>query len=73
MIHLGSYITGSNVVILNEVGQTTAVFLVGCIMDQRVCQDTALGHLMNPLGNVSLRVWISMTCQDWTLSSHKGK
>jgi hypothetical protein len=41
--------------------------LVGCIMDQEVCQHTVLGHiLVIPLGNVSLRVWISMT--SWELA-----
>jgi hypothetical protein len=43
-------------------------------MDQEVRRDTALGHLLVvPLGNISLRVWISMTSRDWRPSSHKGQ
>jgi hypothetical protein len=46
----------------------------GCIRDQGLCRDTALGHLLVvPLGNISLGVWISMTSRDWRLSSHKGQ
>jgi hypothetical protein len=66
MTYLKSYITGSNDSILNEVRQTTTLSLVG------VHQDTILGHLLKiTLGNVSLRVWISMTSRDWRLRSHK--
>jgi hypothetical protein len=44
----------------------------GHTMDQEVRQYTALGHLLVvPLGNGSLRVWISMISWDWQLSSHK--
>jgi hypothetical protein len=70
MTYLRSYVTGSNDAILHEVGRTTAVSLVGAHHGPR----GALGHLlMVPLGNVSLGVWISMTSQDWWLSSHKGQ
>jgi hypothetical protein len=44
----------------------------GHIMDQEVHRGTALGHLLAvPLGNGSLRVWISMTSWDWQASSHR--
>jgi hypothetical protein len=53
--YLRSYITGNSNAILSEVGRTTAVSLVGHIMDQEVCRDTALGHLLvDSLGNVSV-------------------
>jgi hypothetical protein len=43
-------------------------------MDQRARQNTALGYnLVVPLGNVSLRVWISLTSRDWRASSYKGQ
>jgi hypothetical protein len=43
-------------------------------MDKVVRRDTALGHLLVvPLGNDSLRVWISMNNWDWRLSSDKGQ
>jgi hypothetical protein len=46
----------------------------GCIRDQGLRQDTALGHLlMIRPGNVSLGVWIGMTSHEWQLSSHKGQ
>jgi hypothetical protein len=67
------YVTSSNNAILNEVGRTTAVSGGGASQTRR-CVDTALGHLLVvPLGNGSLGVCISMTSQDWWLSSHKGQ
>jgi hypothetical protein len=69
---LRSHVTGSNDVILSEVGRTTAVSLVGTHHGQGMRWDTALGHLLVvPLGNDSLGVWICMTSRDWRLSSHK--
>jgi hypothetical protein len=70
MTDLSSYVTGSNNVILNEVGRTVAVSLVGAHHGP----GGELGHfLVVPLGNVSFRVCISMTSRDWRLSSSKGQ
>jgi hypothetical protein len=70
MNYLRSYVTGSNDAILNEVGRTTAMSLVGAHHGP----GDGLGHLLVvPLGNVSLGVWISMTSWDWRLSSHEGQ
>jgi hypothetical protein len=58
---LRSHVTGGNDAI-NEVGQTTAVSLVGTHHGPGMHWDTDLGHLLVVLlGNDSLRVWISMT------------
>jgi hypothetical protein len=71
---LRSHVTGSNDVILNKVGRTTAVSLVGTHHEAGMCWDTALGHLLVvPLGNDSLGVWFCMTSRGWRLSSHKGQ
>jgi hypothetical protein len=70
MTILRTYVTGSIDAILNEVGRTTAVSLVG--VHQR--PGVAPGQLLAvPLGNVNLGVWIGMTSQDWQASSHKGQ
>jgi hypothetical protein len=63
-----SHVTGSNDAILSEVSQTTAVF-DGDASWTRV----ALGHLVVPLGNDSLGIWIYMNSRDWRLSSHEGQ
>jgi hypothetical protein len=71
---LRSHVTGSNDAILNEVGRTTVVSLVGTHHGPGMRWDTALGHLLVvPLGNDSLGVWICMTSRDRRLSSHKGQ
>jgi hypothetical protein len=73
MNDLRLYFTGSNDAILNDISQTTAVSGGGASLTRR-CQDTAFEYfLVVPLGNVSLRVWISMTCWSWRLSFHKGQ
>jgi hypothetical protein len=41
MTYVSSYVTGSNDAILNEVGRTTAVSLVGAHLDQEVHRDTS--------------------------------
>jgi hypothetical protein len=46
-------VTSSNDAILNEVGWTTAVYLMGT----QPWPGGALEHLVVPLGNVSLGVW----------------
>jgi hypothetical protein len=70
---LSSHVTGSNDVILNEVGRTTAVSVVGTHHGQGMRWDTALGQLLVvPLGNDSPEVWFCMTSRGWRLSSHKG-
>jgi hypothetical protein len=70
MTYLRPYATGSNDAILNEVARIMAVSPVGAHHGT----EGVLGHLLVvPLGNVSLRVWIGMTNQDWRLSSHKGQ
>jgi hypothetical protein len=72
--YLRPYVTGNNDAILNEVGQTMAVSLVGAHQGPGVALDTAFGHLLVVLlGNVCFGVWISMTSQDWQLSFHKGQ
>jgi hypothetical protein len=67
-------VTGSHDAIVNEVGRTTAVSLVGTHHGPGMRRDTAFGHLLVvPLGNDRLGVWISMTYRDWRLSYHKGQ
>jgi hypothetical protein len=67
---LRPYVTGSNDAILNEVGQTMTVSLMGAYHGPGV----ASGHfLVVPPGNISLRDCIGMTSRDWRLSSHKGQ
>jgi hypothetical protein len=59
---------GSNDAILGEVGWT--MVMVGVHHGP----EGVSGHLLVvPLSNDSLGVWISMTNQDWQLSSHKGQ
>jgi hypothetical protein len=59
------HVTGSNDVILNEGGRTTAVSLVGAHPYQGLRWGTALGHLLVVLpGNISLLVWFDMTKWD---------
>jgi hypothetical protein len=71
---LRSHVTGSNDVILNEAGRTTAVSLVGTHHGPGMRWVTALGHLLViPLGNDSPGVWFCMTSRGWRLSSHKGQ
>jgi hypothetical protein len=56
-----SNVTGSNDVILNEVGRSTALSLVGTYYGPGMRWDTSLGQLVVPLGKDSLGVWICMT------------
>jgi hypothetical protein len=72
--YLRSYVTGNNDAVLNEVGRTTAVSLVGAHHGPGSALGQALGHLLVvPLGKDSLGVWFSFANRDWRLSSHKGQ
>jgi hypothetical protein len=62
MTFFRTHVTGSIDAILNEVGRTTTVSLVG----EHQRPGVAPGHLLVvPPGNVSLGVWTGMTSQDW--------
>jgi hypothetical protein len=74
MAFLKTYVTDSNDAILNEVGRTTVVSLVGSRHRPGVASRHNFGTPpRRPVGQRHSGVWIGMTSRDLQLSSHKGQ